>query len=135
MNNLQAAANPILNTDSVAVRFELGVGSAVFANWSENDSLGQKESDGDGEGEREGDQGVDEGGAGGEKGGCKGGWRTIGDFTGGEARNGGRCEVTGERDVSLSNPSIPSSNQTLLSPCYPSLSTLHTLVTRASCRR
>ncbi len=27
-------------------------------------------------------------------------WRVVGDFTGGEAAGGGRCELTGDREVS-----------------------------------
>ena len=34
-----------------------------------------------------------------------GGWQPVGDFTRGEASNGGKVEITGEKDVSTTCPS------------------------------
>jgi len=66
MSNLQATANPAVNTDAVAIGFDLATGSAAFASWSESEEE------------------------------C---WRVVGDITGGEAEDGGRCELTGDREV------------------------------------
>lgn len=103
-------------TQSVAIEFQLKSGMASFSAWceggdeDEDESMGEKQARdcnwraagagvGAGveekgrDGEEAGDREEDEGG--------QGRWMPIGDFTGGVAGVGGRCEVTGDREVGL----------------------------------
>ncbi|OCF36348.1 hypothetical protein I316_02223 [Kwoniella heveanensis BCC8398] len=68
VSNLQAASNPSLNAEAVAIRFELSMGTAKYAAWDNPE----------------------------------GRWNEVGDFTGGETSGGGKCELTGDKEVLLS---------------------------------
>ncbi|WWD22555.1 hypothetical protein CI109_107048 [Kwoniella shandongensis] len=65
ITNIHTASNPSLDTEAVAIRFDLAGGVAKFSGWSQD-------------GER---------------------WVDVGDFTGGQASEGGRCELTGRKDI------------------------------------
>lgn len=123
-----AQSNLHINTDAVAVRFILKGGTAVFASWKRGDTersevsagiasgggmgLGGGTSVGGGmgaggtmvnmsgafSGEMDGGERRQSDGAGGT--GDNGRWTPVDDFTGGEAAKGGRCELTGEKEVS-----------------------------------
>ena len=69
MSNIQGTSNPVLNTDGVAMKFDLSQGCAQFMGWH---------------------RGVD----------GRGDWQAVGDFTKGNAGNGGKVEITGEKNVS-----------------------------------
>ncbi|WVO16793.1 hypothetical protein L204_104478 [Cryptococcus depauperatus] len=68
ISNLHATSNPAVNTNAVAIQFEVAPGIATYHSRSD------------------------------EKEEVKGEWREIGDFTGGEAGKGGKCEITGIRE-------------------------------------
>jgi len=62
-------------TDNAAIVFELGAGAAEFWMWSEGDHSGST-----------------------------GAWTPIADFTGGVVIQGGRCDMTGAKEVSSMSP-------------------------------
>lgn len=69
MSNIQGTSNPVLDTDAVAMKFDLAPASAHYMGWHSD--------------------GV-----------CGGSWQHVGDFTSGEAGNGGKVEITGQKGVS-----------------------------------
>ncbi|WWD08909.1 hypothetical protein V865_007023 [Kwoniella europaea PYCC6329] len=73
ISNLQSVHNPSLNTEAVAISFELSMNTAKYSAWNGDDSQTH--------------QGV---------------WNEVGEFTGGETNGGGRCELTGDKEVLLS---------------------------------
>nr|XP_019048795.1 hypothetical protein I302_02570 [Kwoniella bestiolae CBS 10118]OCF27725.1 hypothetical protein I302_02570 [Kwoniella bestiolae CBS 10118] len=72
MLNLQSVQNPSLNTEAVAISFELSMNTAKYAAWHEDDAQTH-------------------GGV----------WNEVGDFTGGETNGGGKVELTGDKEVLL----------------------------------
>ncbi|WWC66777.1 uncharacterized protein I206_100682 [Kwoniella pini CBS 10737] len=71
ISNLQSVENPSLNSEAVAISFELSMNTAKYAAWNEDEHT---------------DHGV---------------WNEVGDFTGGETQGGGKCELTGDKEVLL----------------------------------
>ncbi|WVQ93603.1 hypothetical protein IAU59_000678 [Kwoniella sp. CBS 9459] len=69
VSNLQAASNPSLNAEAVAIRFELSMGTAKYAAWEDGEES----------------------------------WNEVADFTGGETSGGGKCELTGDKEILLSS--------------------------------
>ncbi|WWC58186.1 uncharacterized protein I303_100722 [Kwoniella dejecticola CBS 10117] len=88
MSNLQSVQNPSLNTEAVAISFELSMSTAKYAAWTEGEKAGQ------------------------------GLWSEVGDFTGGETHGGGKCELTGDKEILLT--AFSRVQQYLASQTYPS---------------
>lgn len=100
ISSLNAVQGP---SDSMAINFQLDPGKAEFACWTDDMSLSSLGSLGTGS------QSLTR----------KGGeWRTIADFTGGEATRGGRCELTGYTEVIIHLHFCSELTTQTLSPAY-----------------